>query len=90
MSSDSDGPMQRSSAPPVKVGFKVFTLDGHSLGEVAEVHDDSFKINAPLKRDFWLSCAEVWSADVGGVHVNFGSDDVAGHKLPGPESAPSD
>lgn len=76
--------MQRSSAPPVEVGVKVFTLDGHALGQVAQVRDNSFKINAPLKRDFWLSCHEVWSTDVGGVHVNFASDDVTAHKLPDP------
>jgi len=85
MSSVPDGPMQRGASTPVALGAKVFTLDGHSLGEVCQVTDECFKLNAPLKRDFWLNCDEVWAADVGGVHVNFASGDVEAHKVAGPD-----
>jgi hypothetical protein len=76
--------MLRSTSTPVSPGCKVFTLDGHSLGEVSEVRDGCFKLDAPLRRDFWLSCDEVWAADIGGVHVNFASKDLEAHKLRGP------
>jgi hypothetical protein len=84
MSSAPDGPMQRSARAPILPGCKVFTLDGQSLGEVSDVREDRFKLNAQLKRDYWLSCDEVWSADIGGVHVNFNSADLELHKVPGP------
>ena len=43
----------------LKTGDKVATSDGKELGRVKEIGDTCFKVNAPRRRDFWLSQAAV-------------------------------
>ncbi len=69
---------------PIAPGYVVFTLDGKSLGEILEVREGCFKVGVPFKPDYWLSCDEVWSADAGGVHVNFPREDLHLHRVDPP------
>ena len=43
----------------LKTGDGVATSDGKELGRVKEIGDTCFKINAPRRRDYWLSQAAV-------------------------------
>ena len=36
------------------VGTEVMTLDGDTLGTVKEVSGSCFKVDAPLRPDYWL------------------------------------
>jgi len=45
----------------VSVGSEVFTTDGERLGDVEEVHVGAFKVDAPLKPDYWLPSTTVAS-----------------------------
>ena len=76
--------MQRSQTLPIAPGCVVFTLDGKSLGEILEVREGCFKLDVPFKPDYWLSCTEVWSADEGGVHVNFPRSELHSHRVEAP------
>jgi hypothetical protein len=38
------------------VGAHVFTLDGEELGTVKEIRHDLFKVDAPMRPDYWLRC----------------------------------
>jgi hypothetical protein len=39
----------------LKPGMRVITADGEELGHVKEVGATSFKVDAPLALDYWLS-----------------------------------
>jgi hypothetical protein len=39
----------------LSVGSPVFTLDGKQLGVIKQLGDNQFKVDAPMRTDFWLS-----------------------------------
>lgn len=46
-----------SMAPSnIATGAEVYTLDGEKLGTVKKVRSDYFKVDAPMKPDYWLRC----------------------------------
>lgn len=46
-----------SMAPSnIATGAEVYTLDGEKLGKVKTVRSDYFKVDAPMKPDYWLRC----------------------------------
>ena len=40
--------------PSIRVGQPTYTSDGRCLGEVKEVAETQFKVNAHLRPDYWL------------------------------------
>jgi hypothetical protein len=70
----------------IMTGCPVFTSDGEQLGDVKEVSGDYFKVDAPMARDYWLSCDRVSSSADDRVVLNLTKDELGGYKLeaPGP------
>ncbi len=63
-----------SSFSNLPLGCDVFTMDGSKLGQVKEVRDDYFKVDAPMRPDFWLpvNCVRGGSGIAGArVEVEF-------------------
>ena len=65
-------------------GTTVFASDGKDLGTVKEVRGDYFKIDAPIAKDYRLSCDAVTEAPGGRVSVAFAHDLLDANKQPEP------
>lgn len=65
-------------------GCPVYTLDGKKLGEVSGVSLTSFKVAAPMQRDYWIELDYVQKAEGEAVTVGFDSRDVGAYKLDEP------
>jgi hypothetical protein len=62
----------------------VFTVDGHRIGSLKEVHGNYIKIDAPLQRDYWLSCDDVESVRDETLVMSFDDGHLDQHKLAAP------
>lgn len=65
-------------------GTAVFASDGKELGTVKEVRGAYFKIDAPMSKDYWLSCEAVQEGPGGRVTVAFTEDLLDANKQPEP------
>jgi len=63
------------------VGDTVVTADRQTLGTVKETRDREFKVDAPMQRDYWLSCEHVASCEAGTFTLAFAKDDLGAYKL---------
>jgi hypothetical protein len=71
----------------VVAGAPVFNPHGERLGTVKEVQGDTFKVDAPLQPDYWLSFDCIRSASAtAGVMLAFNADQLAGYKTVRPGS----
>ena len=74
-----------SNRGQVSVGSPVYTADGEQLGTVKEVRGTSFKVDAPMQRDYWLSMDSVSSASSGEVRVTFDAGRLDDYQAAGPD-----
>jgi hypothetical protein len=65
----------------VRPGAEILTADGERIGTVKEAFGDRFKVDAPLKPDFWLSCSIIESATPTSVMTTFPKDRLGDYKL---------
>lgn len=59
----------------------IFTADGEQIGTLSEVADEAIKVNAPLRRDFWIDVDYVRACDDGRVDLSFLKKDLGAYKL---------
>jgi hypothetical protein len=71
----------RFSSSDIVNGAEVFTSDGKKLGTVKEVSSDQFKIDAPMKPDYWLDCNTIETCTTQAVTINLPSDAVDDVKI---------
>ena len=64
----------------IKPGLPVFTRDGDQIGEVKEVGDAAFKVNAPMQPDYWLRRDAVLAFNADRVTMDFTHDQLGQHK----------
>ena len=70
---------------PLMDGTPVVASDGESLGTVAEVATDRFKVAVPLARDYWLPRLTIAGMAPGGdIVLTISSDQVAHAHVPAP------
>ena len=67
---------ERYTSTDIATGAEVMTTDGAKLGKVKEVSDDSFKVDAPMQRDYWLDLDTVDMATNLAVTVSVGRDEI--------------
>lgn len=73
----------RASTPiALDIGCKVVSLDGARLGEVKEIRAGSFKVDAPMQRDYWLEQTCITSSAADCVTVSFPESELESHKRP--------
>ena len=71
----------------VPSGAEVFTSDGDKIGEVNEVRGGSFKVNAAMQPDYWLSISTVASTLGNRVTLSFHKDRLGDYKSDEPLAA---
>lgn len=71
---------------PVNPGIPVMTSDGKELGTIKEVADQSFKVDAPMRPDFWLARNTILSSTPERVTMSFESDAIDNYRLTGPDA----
>ena len=70
----------------LRPGQAVYTMDGDKLGEVKEISGEYFKVDAPMKPDYWLACECVRGGTVAGDRVDlaFDKDHLGDYKVDKP------
>jgi hypothetical protein len=66
------------------VGAEVYTADGDKLGKVKDVAGTCFKVDAPMRPDYWLAADCVTSSSAGEVRLNVTKDSLGSAKVEGP------
>jgi uncharacterized protein (TIGR02271 family) len=67
------------------IGQPVFSADGKQLGTVKEVQGSAFKVDAPMKQDYWLPDDAIRSMSGGQLTVGFDQSHLDDYKLSGPD-----
>jgi len=66
-------------------GVLVFTRDGEELGRIKELTGTHLKIDARMKRDYWLAASDLIGFDSGVARVDFDARDLELHQFETPE-----
>jgi hypothetical protein len=79
--------MDRSNVGTPTVGAEVYTADGDKLGTVKEVAGGCFKVDAPMRPDYWLAgdCIAGGAVAVGEVRLTLNKDQLGDAKVDAPE-----
>ncbi len=78
-------PHSASLMRELETGVLVYTRDGEELGRISELTPTHFKIDAPMKRDYWLAASDLFACDSGVARVDFDSRDLELHQFENPE-----
>ncbi len=62
-------------------GLRVYSKDGKYLGDVSDLRDGLFKLDAPMAVDYWLSDDEVEKVEHGSVLLRFGEGELKAHRI---------
>lgn len=73
-----------------RVGAAVMAKDGEQVGKVSEISGSFFKVDAPMRRDFWLSVEYVGLCAPDKVQLAFEKKELGDHKLAGPGIEPAE
>lgn len=65
-------------------GTLVYTRDGEELGRICELTPTHFKIDARMKRDYWLAATDLIGLDSGVARVDFDAHDLELHQFENP------
>lgn len=69
-----------------QTGWEVYTADGQKIGAVKEVQGRSFKVNAPVRPDFWLRTGAIGMAGNGRVDLAVTADRLDDAKVDMPDA----
>lgn len=61
-------------------GLRVYSKDGKYLGDIAELRDGLFKLDAPMAVDYWLPDADVEKVEHGSVLLAFPAAELREHR----------
>lgn len=75
--------MTMASGGVPAVGAEVLTADGDKLGTVKEVSGSCFKVDAPMRPDYWLGTDTVASSTGGVVRLTLAKDGLGEAKKDG-------
>lgn len=65
----------------IRPGLPVYGVEGELLGEVKEVAGDCFKVDAPLRPDYWLGLPDVLSFTAERVTMRFRAEALEQHRF---------
>jgi len=68
-------------------GAAVYAADGDQLGTVKEVRGQYFKVDAPMRPDYWLPFAVVHAAVGGELQLGFDKDRLGEYTVTAPDAA---
>jgi hypothetical protein len=72
---------RRFTGTDAPLGARVLTADGGELGTVKETRNDSFKIDAAMKPDYWLSCDFIQNSTANTVQLSVTEDRLDAAKI---------
>jgi hypothetical protein len=75
------------SAHDLRVGEPIYTLDGHHIGELAELQGLYFKVSAAVPPDYWLSVDSIESLSPERVVLRLSHERLIDHKVERPLAA---
>ena len=75
--------MTMASGGVPTVGAEVTTVDGDKLGKVKDVSGSCFKVDAPMRPDYWLGTDCIASSTGGVVRLNLTKDHLGEAKEEG-------
>jgi hypothetical protein len=73
----------RFTGADAPVGARVITADGEDLGTVKETRSVSFKVDAAMKPDYWLSCNYIEDSTPSGIKLAVTKDSLETAKVEG-------
>jgi hypothetical protein len=69
----------------INVGTPVVTADGKELGKVKEVSGSCFKVDAPMRPDYWLGSDLASNMSGGIIHLTISEEMLDEAKMDSPE-----
>ena len=84
MTTDRGGPRELGA---ITEGAVVYAADGDQLGTVKEVRGQYFKVDAPMRPDYWLPVAVVHAAVGGELQLGFDKDRLGEYTVAAPDDA---
>lgn len=63
----------------------MFTRDGYELGTVKETRSSAFKVDAPMRTDYWLSIGHIAASATNRVVLAFDKDQLGDYQVDGPD-----
>jgi hypothetical protein len=76
-----------STYPGMPVGTPVYTADGDKLGTVKQIQGVSFKVDAPMRPDYWLRTALIATVGADRVELAVPKDQLGDYQLDEPADA---
>jgi hypothetical protein len=73
----------------LETGCPVVTADGEQIGTLSEIAEEAIKVDAPLRRDFWIEADYVRSCENDRVELSFRKQDLGAYKMDQPSSSTS-
>ena len=80
----------RHTAPAPTIGNDVYTVEGLPAGKVAALNGRFMRVDAPMRRDYWLHVDDVVSNENGAVTLAYPRDAIEEHKLSVPAASEAD
>jgi hypothetical protein len=80
----------RHAAPAPTIGCDVFTIEGLPAGKVAALSGRFMRVDAPMRRDYWLHVDDIVSIEGGAVTLAYPRDAIEEHKLSVPAASEAD
>ena len=68
----------------LEVGCPIFTADGEQIGTLAEVRSQHLKVDAPMRRDYWIDASNVRVCDGKRIELTFNNDDLGAYQAGDP------
>jgi hypothetical protein len=79
----------RAAAVPT-IGCDVYTIEGLPAGKVAALSGRFMRVDAPMRRDYWLHVEDIVSDEGGAVTLAYPRDAVEEHRHNAPVASESD
>jgi hypothetical protein len=73
--------LEHAEYDQVVVGWPVYTRGGERIGEMAEMRDRCFKVDASMAPDYWLRTDCIMAASGGQVLLNVDKDQLGDYKV---------
>lgn len=68
----------------LSVGCPIFTADGEKIGTLAEVRGQHLKVDAPMRRDYWIDASCALVSDGKRIELTFNHDALSAHRAGDP------
>ena len=64
----------------LELGCPIVTADGEQIGTLSEVAEEAIKVDAPMRRDFWIDVEYVRACEGGRIELSFLKQDLGAYK----------